>query len=493
MSFRFKILLTLLSLVVLSGSLLLWFSHRNASDLVFRMIQEKVLAVAVSAAPQIDGSAHQSLKSAADQDGETYARLKQILREVRDANQSGDLKVTFIYTLRPIADGRWEYVVDAEEKGQDKSSIGDIVEFREGEKMIPSLGVAQVDSAFAKDAFGKWLSAFAPVRDADGNDVALLGVDIEAAAVGAQLNQLLLGGLMALAGAVIAAAVAAWFLARRVSAPLELLEEKVTAIGAGDLSVRVAVEGDDEFSKLGSAINRMASGLQEREAFKGALVRFVSGQASEEIFDTPPIAGEIFSADDRRVTVLSVAMRGFGKASHSLSAERVSAFLNEWYATMIDLVIQHRGSLEKSSGETITATFGAPLSDSVQERHAIEAALMLQQAFAGLRERWRSELSAEVSIRIVIHSGRVAVHRDMEGGPVIDASLLGQLVETGAAIHGALHRETAEIIITASTADGLCGTLPLGDLPALRLANRDEPLVLHTVEMPMLEVKSENG
>jgi len=490
MSFRIKILLTLIVLVVLSGSLLLWFSHRNASDLVFQMIQEKVLAVAVSAAPQIDGDAHATLKAAADQGGEAYSRIEQMLRAVRDASQSGDLKVAFVYTLRPIADGKWEYVVDAEEEGEDKSALGDIVEFREGEEIIPTLGVAHVDSAFAEDSFGTWLSAFAPVRDADGNDVALLGVDIEAAAVGAKLNQLMLGGLSALVVAVIAAAVASWFLARRVSAPLELLEEKVAAIGAGDLSVRVPVAGDDEFSKLGLAINRMASGLQEREAFKGALVRFVSGQAGEELYDTPPVAGESFSADERRVTVLSVAMRGFGKASRSLSAERVSLFLSEWYAAMIDLVIQHRGALEKSSGETITATFGAPLSDSAQERHAIEAALMLQQAFAALRERWRSELSGEVSIRIVIHSGRVAVHRSEEGGPIIDATLLGQLVETGAAIHGALHRETAAIIISEATADGLRGTLPLGDLPALRLANTDKSLALHTVEMPMLEVKN---
>jgi len=491
MSFRFKILLTLLALVVLSGSLLLWFSHRNASDLVFRMIQEKVLAVAVSAAPQIDGSAHDALKGAAEQDSQAYSALERTLREVRDANQTGDLKVVYVYTLRPIAGGNWEYVVDAEEDGPDKSAIGDIVEFREGEEIIPTLGVAHVDSAFAEDSFGTWLSAFAPVRDANGNDVALLGVDIEAAAVGAQLNDLLLGGLTALALALIAAAVASWFLARRVSAPLELLEEKVSAIGAGDLSVRVPVEGEDEFGKLGSAINRMASGLQEREAFKGALVRFVSGQAGEEVFDSSPIAGESFSADDRRVTVLSVAMRGFGKASHSLSADRVSAFLSEWYAAMIDLVIQHRGSLERSSGETITATFGAPLSDTAQERHAIEAALMLQQAFTGLRERWRSQLSGEVSIRIVIHSGRVAVHRSEEGGPIIDATLLGQLVDTGAAIHGALHRETAEIIISESTAARLRGTLPLGDLPALRLANSDQSLALHTVEMPRLEV--DNG
>ena len=223
-----------------------------------------MLAVAVSVAPQIDGDAHELLQSP-DQDGNAdYAGIRDVLRSVRDANQEGDIKVAFVYTIRPVAgkgsdEGSlqaWEYVVDAEEEGEDKSAIGDEVEFREGEEIIPKLGQAHVDETFAEDSFGTWPTAFAPVRDSTGREVAL----------------------------------------------------------------------------------------------------------------------------------------------------------SEWYSAMIDLIAQHCGSLEKSSGQTIISTFGAQLIDAIQERHAIEAALTMQQDFARLRDWWRKNLSADIQSSVVIHSGSVEMH-----------------------------------------------------------------------------------
>ena len=157
-----------------------------------------------------------------------------------------------------------------------------------------------------------------------------------------------------------------YFLARRATAPLKALEDKVLQIGSGDLSARAPVDSDDEFGKLAVAVNFMAAGLQEREAFKGALVRFVSGRDTEEVVREAARQAEGKAASDhvgdqdaRRVTVFAVALHGFDSAFQSVSVEQVSAFLSEWYSAMIDLIVQHRGSLEKSSGQTITATFGA--------------------------------------------------------------------------------------------------------------------------------------
>jgi signal transduction histidine kinase len=72
-----------------------------------------------------------------------------------------------------------------------------------------------------------------------------------------------LGFLWVLALTAVAVAVAAWPISRRITRRLERLEESVEALGAGDLSSRVTVEGRDEVALLASTFNRAASRIEE--------------------------------------------------------------------------------------------------------------------------------------------------------------------------------------------------------------------------------------
>jgi signal transduction histidine kinase len=64
-----------------------------------------------------------------------------------------------------------------------------------------------------------------------------------------------------LAGA-LAVALAAWPLVRRLTRRLERLQQSVEALGAGDLSARVRVEGRDEVASLAASFNRAAARIE---------------------------------------------------------------------------------------------------------------------------------------------------------------------------------------------------------------------------------------
>lgn len=70
------------------------------------------------------------------------------------------------------------------------------------------------------------------------------------------------GFLAALAILALAVAIGAYFLARRLTRRLERLQTRVEALGAGDLEVRVDVEGDDEVAALARSFNRSAERIQ---------------------------------------------------------------------------------------------------------------------------------------------------------------------------------------------------------------------------------------
>jgi two-component system, OmpR family, sensor kinase len=77
--------------------------------------------------------------------------------------------------------------------------------------------------------------------------------------------------LLATALAVAVAAMVAWLLAGRLTAPLGQLVTAARRVGEGDLSTRVQVDGDGEVAEVASAFNDMAAGLEraqgEQQAF----------------------------------------------------------------------------------------------------------------------------------------------------------------------------------------------------------------------------------
>lgn len=114
-----------------------------------------------------------------------------------------------------------------------------------------------------------------------------------------------------IAGAALAAILAYW-LTQRMIGPIRLLEEGVPRIGAGQFDHRINLTTSDEFERLATRFNEMASELavsQERSERISRLKRFLAPQVAELIDRT----GDDSVLDGRRVEVVAIFcdMRGF--------------------------------------------------------------------------------------------------------------------------------------------------------------------------------------
>jgi two-component system OmpR family sensor kinase len=81
--------------------------------------------------------------------------------------------------------------------------------------------------------------------------------------------------LLATALAVAVAALAAWLLAGRLTAPLGRLVMAARRVGDGDLSTRVRVDGDGEVAEVTTAFNDMAAGLERAQTEQRAFLASV--------------------------------------------------------------------------------------------------------------------------------------------------------------------------------------------------------------------------
>lgn len=480
MRYRSKLSIALVGLTGLSCGLLLWLVYRGASELLFRQVQGRVLAIASTGALNFPIEEHERIRVAADESGADYAVVEERLREIRDANPGPAMKVVFVYTMRPspTTAGKWIYVADGEEQGSDdKSHVGDPVEFEGRAGTELELEKVKVNPDYTTDEFGVWLSANVPLRDATGRAVALLGVDVSAEAVQAEQRRLLLMTFGAVGIASIVSLLVAMKLAAWASSPLTLVKATLDEIGSGNLEARVSLDRDDEFGEVGLAVNHMALSLQERAVLKGALSRYVSAHVAESVLsqrNLPELAGA-----RRRITVMFCDIRNFTRFSNALEPEQVFGFLNEFFSEMIEVIFKHHGTLDKMLGDGLMALFGTPHDDPEHAVHALEAAMEMQKRLEGLRGKWKQHHASDLAIGIGLHTGDAMVG-NIGSKDRMEYTAIGDTVNIASRLESMTKEHGCRILLSFDTASEVPVRIPLRQVAEVKVRGVAQPMKIFT-------------
>jgi diguanylate cyclase (GGDEF)-like protein len=162
--------------VVGAGILGMWVSARNSTEDNFR---HYLINLARTAAAQVDPQLHQLIRRPEQRNGPDYMRVVEPLRRMRTAVPD----IHYIYTL--VKDGPdLRFVLDAADPGHIRpDGIDDQagVWQRYGETDITMVaGQAGASTEPFTDAWGRFMSGWAPIGDASGKEIAWVGVDVDA-------------------------------------------------------------------------------------------------------------------------------------------------------------------------------------------------------------------------------------------------------------------------------------------------------------------------
>ncbi len=468
------------ALALVTNGLLLGLLYWQARALLLRQMQSTVLSIASTTATFLNGNLHKELQQRDDEAKPGYRQLVHELRRARDANRRPDLDVTYVFTLMPSrTDPSLNlFGVDAEESEQNISHLGDVFHFKSRHNFAISYEQPQVTPDFIEDQWGTWMVATAPIRDAAGVSVAAVGVDLNAQEVCRKTHFLFHIGLAALAVSVTLAVVIAFFLSRRIAAPLTMVREALEAIGKGRLDTKVPLQGDDEFGQVAGTINRMVTGLQERERLKNSLSLYVSESLTNEILSSgqmPELKGE-----RRKITVLFADIRGFTTLSETMSPEAIVALLNEYFEKMLQAIFQHKGMLDKFLGDGLMALFGAPLDDPYQEEHAIRAALEMQAALQDLRKDWQANKGVDLHVGIGIHTG-VAVVGHIGSHKKMEYTAIGDTVNLASRLEAKTKELGVEILVSDYSYQAVRSLFQFKDAGTLPIRGKSDAVKVYTV------------
>ena len=99
----------------------------------------------------------------------------------------------------------------------------------------------------------------------------------------------------------------------------------------------------------------------------------------------------------------------------------------ELFALLHTEVERFGGTTEKFVGDAILAVFGIPQTHEDDPERAVRAALAAHERFAAFAERVRSDVRAEVGLRIGVNTGEVVASRE--------AAARGELMVSGDAVN----------------------------------------------------------
>ncbi|MFZ4777247.1 MAG: adenylate/guanylate cyclase domain-containing protein [Terrimicrobiaceae bacterium] len=495
MRFQTKVFLYSLTIALLSSLLAAGFVYFPAQRLLFGFMQTNVLSIAATAASMLDAADHEKIRGREDQSGESYLRIEEKLRRARNANRRQDINVKFLYTMRPYPDNpaKAQFVVDAEERGEDKSNFGDIYKVDNPNYKF-RINDFQVEEDFVRDQWGTWLTANAPVRDARGDAVAAVGVDVSADDALRRLHGLLWSAALALAVSLLFAWLFSRLLARRLAAPLKAIRATVEKISQGDFRQTLDLHTRDEFGEVVEALNEMSLGLQQRDDLKGALARYVS----EDILQDVIYAGkstELFS-QRKKVTILFADVRGFTSMSEQSSPEETVAFLNQYFEKMIEAIFKNRGHLNKFMGDGLMALFGALRDDDYQEEHAVQAALDMRTVLTALKSQWAvsedaaTRNIASLEIGIGINTG-LAIVGNIGSKQRMEFTAIGDAVNLASRLEQATRdRAGVDILVSEYTFVAARSRFPFEPVGEIPLKGKSEPVRTYTISEVFREVQS---
>ncbi|MBM9548739.1 adenylate/guanylate cyclase domain-containing protein [Leptospira sp. 201903074] len=109
------------------------------------------------------------------------------------------------------------------------------------------------------------------------------------------------------------------------------------------------------------------------------------------------------------IAVLFCDIVGFTQISETLGPEKTMALLSEYHSFMLEVVFEHKGTLDKFIGDGMMVTFGTPLPTKEDATNATRAGVAMLQALSLWNENRKKTGEQPISIRIGIHYGPVIV------------------------------------------------------------------------------------
>jgi adenylate cyclase len=203
--------------------------------------------------------------------------------------------------------------------------------------------------------------------------------------------------------------------------------------------------------------------------------RYVSEELAAEIVADPGRHLKL-GGEKREVTVLFGDLRGFTLLVERLDPQDAVEIINTYLSDVVDIVFDHKGTLDKFRGDGFMAFFGAPIRHEDDATNAVRCALALQQRLQSVRFAKFPELRLQMGIGInsgTVIAGNIGSERRTDYTVIGDEVNVAQRFESNAG--------PGQILITGSTYARVEDAVDVRELGLLRVMGKQEGVMAYDV------------
>ncbi|WP_050180097.1 methyl-accepting chemotaxis protein [Domibacillus robiginosus] len=252
----------LIGLFLMIGS----FMYMNTKKAIDQTVRETSILHAERIADSIEPEQYAGFLTNPKKD-ETYEKLRIQLNDYREK-----VGAMYVYTLQ--ADGEsLGIMVDGMAKAEDAVAIGEPTTATTFEDVAPVFkGETAATEIVSDPDYGDYMSAFAPIKNLDGQVIGVLGVDMEASLVQSIVKNVLQESLPLLVAGLLGTlalllGILFWFLTKRLN-PLTKLNAAAALVSKGHIGEAKremdasGITSNDEIGLLGRSIQTMIDTLE---------------------------------------------------------------------------------------------------------------------------------------------------------------------------------------------------------------------------------------
>jgi adenylate cyclase len=215
---------------------------------------------------------------------------------------------------------------------------------------------------------------------------------------------------------------------------------------------------------------------REKRWLRQAFGQYVSESLVESIIAHPErlqLGGEEVEA-----TVLFSDLVGFTSMAENTAPKELIRLLNEYFSTMTEIILAHKGTVDKFIGDAIMAFWGAPLPIADHASLACETALEMVAAMRVLQKSWKTQGFPAISLRIGLHTGPV-VAGNVGSKKHFNYTVMGDTVNLAARLERANKVYGTEIMMSDTTYRRLGNTFLVRELDLVQVHGRAQPVMVY--------------
>ena len=214
---------------------------------------------------------------------------------------------------------------------------------------------------------------------------------------------------------------------------------------------------------------------RQKIMIRGTFSRYVSPEVVKRI---TKLRGDVFSGEERELSIMFTDIRGFTSLSEGLTPQQVVLLLNRYFTPMTALVRQENGTLDKFIGDALMAFWNAPVEVPDHPARAVATAIAMQDGLLKMNDALHAEFGIRLAMGVGVHTGNAYVG-NMGSNELINYTLIGDNVNLAARLEGLCSQYGAPIVVSEETMRRCGDRFAFQFLDQLRVKGKQQPVKIY--------------